>query len=518
MFHGGLFGTPDIDDEPTLGSSFQIAGQIITDPTGTAEAVDQMVGSPSDDRESQAATDAGSAGSAVEDEDAPNPDREGRYSGGFGDGIVRSIADATGATEFAQSDQAEQLRRDRARAQETGGISGAVQEFDVATRAGLDFLLDNPLASVQDTTRAGIEAVTGVESEDQGAAGAALGSEFSETASDLTEDTPLDNPVTDAVSTGFEWLVADPAKAGFTATTGIDIDQGTSEGTVGAIDAFDVGITVGTLGLGKAGFSAAKAAARSSDEAGGIVSRVLDGSIDELSAISDEASGAVDDVAQAGDNLPVLADEAAQTGDNLPVLYDETLQTGDGISSGAIRGAADLTTETRGVLSRIGVRLGDELSRLTDNASGASDDAASLADEGAQATDEAVQASGESGGLLSRITGSRAATFGVATGGVVAGGALLDALGTFDRVEVTDTRGNEYLLINEKQYRPTSTHPNGGVLWRVDRSGGSSLGYTVMVGVQGRNVYILDQSGKRVRAKVSAEQFNEAIQRARGAS
>lgn len=460
---------------------------------------------------------------------------------GLGDGVVRSITEATGAAEFAESEQAEELRRERARAREEGGISGAFREFDVATRAGVDFLLDNPRASYQDTQREGIELVTGVESEEQGEAAAELGSQFSEAASSLTADTPLDNPVTDAVSTGFEWLIADPAKAGITAATGIDVDEGTTEGTVGAVDAFDIGVTVGTLGAGKAGLGAARVAARSSDEAGGVLARLLGRSVDDIDEpvqLVDDASRALDETAGTADNLPVLADEAAQSADNLPVLADEVAQSAEtlpvladeavqlgddlfGVTSIAARGtarASELASGTGGFISRIGSRLSDEFTRLSDEFASGGDEAAALSDEVAQSIDEAAQITDESPGLLSRITGSRAATFGVATGGVVAGGALLEALGTFDRVEVTDEQGNAYLLINEKRYRPTETRPDGGVLWRVDQTGGSSLGYTVMVGVQGRNVYILDREGNRIRAKVDAEQFNEAIQRARGAA
>jgi hypothetical protein len=447
-------------------------------------------------------------------------------------------ADVTGAEEYAESDQAAELRSEMQDAQEQGGLMGAASAFDTAARAGFDYVLDNPEASVQDSTRGAIETVTGVESEDQGEAAADLGEDVNEAYTDAKEGTPLDNPVTDAVESVGEVFVADPAKAGLTAATGIDMDTGSTEGNIGAVDAFDVGVTVGTAGVGKAGLSAARGAAKS-DEAAGLVGRLLGRGGDEA------GEGGARVMTDGGEdvfnprNLPVLADEAAQGTDEgadaASSFADDAMQ--GGILGGLGRTGAGLADRAGGLVDEIAGRV----SRVTDDAAAGADDAASAADDAAagaddsaglvddalSGSDEAAQgadeAADEGAGALRRMLGTTSGKVAAGTAGALAGGALLESLGTFDRLEVTDpATGESYALTREKQYQPTQQR-DGGILWEVrtgTAEGGytNRQGYTVMVGASGRNVYILDENGNRTRAQVPVETFQEAVQRANGNS
>jgi len=168
------------------------------------------------------------------------------------------------------------------------------------------------------------------------------------------------------------------------------------------------------------------------------------------------------------------------------------------------------------------VSASDDAASLSDDAARAGDDAASLSDEAARLTDEAAQAGGE---LLSRVASSTTGKVAAAGAGVLGAGALAEELGTFDRLQVTDPQtGEEYLLIREKSLQPTQDHPDGGTLWAVksvetqngEITAQNAQGYTVILSVVGRNVYILGSNGERTQAQASAETFKQAVNRAKG--
>jgi len=473
--------------------------------------------------------------------------------------------DASGATAFAESDQAAKLRGDIAAADEQGGVVGAAKKFDAAAKAGFDYILDNPNASLQEAAQQGIEGVTGVDESNQGEVAAELGRKLNERYGDAKRGTALDNPVTEGAETVGEIFIAEPTKAAIRGTTGVSVDQGTTEGTVGAIDAFDVGVTVGTAGLGKAGLAAGKGAVKGgSSEGATLASRLLGRGGDDAAAGLDEATGASDEAVRSsveaaesgGDagrimtdgGVPQLADESVQTAGSSTQVLDESAAVADDAVSVPSR-AADATDG--GLLSRFGIRgagladesgrlarfgrSSDELARASDEAAPAADEAARGSDEVARGSDEAAQGSDdvarfsdeaaqgadESPGLARRFAGSTTGKILGAGTAVVAGGALLESMGTFDKITVTDQQtGEKYALVREKNYGSTDRR-DGGILWEVKTGNEqegytNSQGYTVMVDVQGRNVIILDSAGNRKKAQVPVETFKKAIERSKG--
>lgn len=570
--------------------------------TDTASDATSSASSAVDDFTSSAS---GAATSAVDDTVSGAGDLAGA-TGGF-------LGDVTGASKWAKSDDAASLRADMADNQD-GTVKGALQDFDTAARAGFDFALDNPNASAQEglkeAMKAPTEFATGeqVSDEELGQAFKSAAGKTEDAVQGAVEGTPLDNPVTDAAKGAMDVFVADPAKAALRGTTGVSIDSGGTEGTVGAVDAFDVGVTVGTAGVGGAAASALKGAdegAAVTDEAGGFLSRVMGQGTDEGAAAADDAASATasgaDDAPQVMTdggmdvfnprNLPVVPDDAksvssvvdeatgasdeqvraavnaAESTDEAAAATDDAIQvesrvvdeaagttdeaaaaTDDATEAGVLRGlgvtGAGLADEAGGLVDEATTRLDDFTARFTDEAAaggdeaaGATDDAATLSDDAAAGTDEAAtgaddaatlsdeaaQAGEESPGLLRRFLGTTTGKVATVGAGALGGGALLDALGTFDRLKLTDPKtGDTFVLIRTKSYQPTTKHQNGGTLWNVktgnEQDGFTkSKGYTVIVGASGRNVYILDGNGNRTRAQVPPETFQKAIQRAKGA-
>ncbi|AFD02300.1 head protein [Haloarcula hispanica icosahedral virus 2] len=487
--------------------------------------------------------------------------------------LAGAAEEATNIDDFQQSEtyreQAERV------AEADGPLDTTVARVEGGARAGTDFLLDNPGGSVQDTARAGIEALTGVDSEDQGEAAQDLATQYSETTSEALEGTALDNPVTDATVGAFDLIVEPLADTAVTGTTGIDYDDGTTEGTVGAVDLFDVGATVATAGVGKAASAGVRSgagllgtAARGSDEGATMLSRLssrFSGSGDEAASLVDDADGATDDVVEEGTALVDDADGAADS--TLASVFDEQTTLVDDVDGAADDVVEDATT------------LVDDVDGAADDAEDAlfgdtkilrsGDDAATAGDEGATIVDDATQAaasgSDEAGGLLGRVSGLGATGAGLAdeaggllgratsrlsslgddagsaagrvsddvaaagsraassttgkvagaTAGALAGGALLNELGAFDTLDLTDPQtGETFRLVNEKQYQPTEDRPNGGTLWDV-RQDGSSAGYTTILRVDGRNVYILGDDGEEKRTQIPVETLQEAVARGR---
>ena len=532
---------------------------------------------------------AASAGSGTVDWLAGGADA----AGDAGSGGVSWLGDVTGAEEIAESDAGQRLQEQASK--------GPLSAFDASVRAGTDFVLDNPNASIQDTVRGGLRGIgstivgENVSDEEFGESVARGFDRAGDAVDDSIEGTALDNPVTDGVVYGADIFVGDPSRAVARGLTGVDTGSGSTEGTVGAIDVFDVGVTVGTAGLGGA---ATSGLARGGDEGATFASRFLSGG-DEAAASADDAAGGVDrgrgilpdggeDVfnPSAGDDLPVLADDAASASDDAAGASDDAVSEAvpgadesgsvfDDIGLSSSDDAASASDDAAGGLDDVGeasddavesavsgaddvgfwgaggftgavARGGDELGSALDNlfsasdeAAGAADDAAGGADDVFGASDDVTQASDESvetalrtadettqagdeiadegPGVLRRALGTTTGKVAAGTGGLLAAGALMETLGTFDRLEATDPQtGEDFSMVREKDYQPTETHSQGGSLWEV-RTGQprTADGYTVIVGASGRNIYILDENGERTRAQVSPETLQEAVQRSR---
>lgn len=464
--------------------------------------------------------------------------------GGVADGAINTADAATGASEWANSEGGKRLKRKYANA------DGPLSKADLATRAGLDFLLDNPRVSVQDFTRTGIEKASG--SKNLGKDAQNLATAYKKATGNALDGTAADNPVTDAAVWLGEAVVADPAKAAITGLTGTDIDTGSNEGTVGAVDAFDIGLTVATGGAGKAGLSAARGALKGSDEAASLVDDVM-GQGDNAKRLLDNAlGGGGDDAAQAGQEAVTITDDAASTADDAASGADdvssglEAASVADdaaGVTDDSTTTASNIAQQAQKARSALLKRYGDDAASGADDTASVADDAASASDEAASVTDDAASTADDAAsgaddvarwgdeaaqtgdGLLSRISPSTT-TGKVATAGagVLGAGALADQLGTFDRLRITDESGQQFLLVREKSLKPTENHPDGGTLWRVEAitMQGEKIveqatqGYTVILSVVGRNVYILGGDGSRTKAKASAETFKKAVKRAQG--
>jgi hypothetical protein len=394
-----------------------------------------------------------------------------------------AVSDATGFSEFQQSDTYREVRRQRDRGLEKGGVEGAAQALDAGGKAAADLVLDNPQASLQETVQSGIvgagqagqdlrAAATGEEAgtvtdESVGEAWRDTFNAAGSAVDDAISGTPADNAATDAAAFAGEALVLDPATAAVEATTGIDPETGSTEATVGPVQQFEA------LALGGAG-AGAKTVTKSTGLAGrlpGLGDEAGQGADDAFNALTrggDEAAQAGDEAAQAGDEagqvvdrgegvvtdggrvvddtgrleeaLPVparAADEGAQAFDDTARTADDALSGGDDVSRrGALRsfirggddaasGADDLARAGDDT-ARVGddvVAAGDDAARAADDAARAGDDVATAADDAASAADEAAQAADESGGLVSRIPGGKYTVGG--TTGLLAGGAAV---------------------------------------------------------------------------------------------
>ncbi len=245
--------------------------------------------------------------------------------------------------------------------------------------------------------------------------------------------------------------------------------------------ATDAGSTAARAGA-DAGRSAASAGADAGRAAGGFLSRAAD---DSVSFLGSRIGRIGDDAASASDDAASAADDAASAADDVGSAADDAGSAANDAGEIVIRGSDD------------GVRVADDGSVVV------------------RSGDDAARAADESGGLLSRALGTTTGKIAAGATGVVAGGALLEALGTFDSLSMTDpATGESFQLVQAKAYEPTEARPDGGRAWEV-RQNGQSNGYTVIVEANGRNVYILDSNGERKQAKISTEQLQKAVQRAR---
>ncbi|WP_049970568.1 hypothetical protein [Haladaptatus cibarius] len=271
-------------------------------------------------------------------------------------------------------------------------------DVDEGTKDVVDGTLDNDVFSVQDTIRGSAELALGYDSKEQFAQDS---TKLAGTIKDLTqgkvaEGTALDNPLTaGVVDVGTflgESFIAEPSKAIVTGLTGLDVDEGTAEGEVGAGDVLDVALTATG---GKAVKTGAKGLHRLSK--------------------SDEAAAALSKlgVKSSDDGVRVLG------GPNKGIsMADDTAETASKATRTTTKASDDVSTSTSKLATEIenyknSIRYGDE---ATETAVKGSDEAAETV---AKASDE-----GES--LLTRLTKTRkrkAATGATAAGatGILAG-------------------------------------------------------------------------------------------------
>lgn len=372
-------------------------------------------------------------------------------------------------------------------------LSAHLERFDLATRRGMDALLDNPNASLQDNVRETAEWATG--SDDAAKDAQNLATQYSQTTSSWFEGTPVDNEVTGGAVWLADRLVADPGKALLRGTTGIDVDTGSSEGNVGAVDAFDLGVTLGTAGLGGAATTAARTAAKS-DEAAGLFAR---------------ATGRGTDDALAGGNrvTETQANNWGRGPENLD-LAGQIKRSVDEYSARIGTEASPSTTSARTIAERLGIRTSDDaftVSRKT--ATDVAEDAAA-GGRYARTSDELTQMADESGTIWNRVrnsvpTASGPVTYGVT--GALATGALLSV---HNRSTDTDDSGgdgdsggsgSEGGGANAPWDKPELiAETNGGCLiYSQSRTDGSNTRYLTIWTAADGTLYALERDGTAYR-------------------
>jgi hypothetical protein len=392
-----------------------------------------------------------------------------------------AVSDATGFSDFQQSDTYRDLRSQRDEALDKGGVEGGVQALKAGGKAAADLALDNPNASLQETVQGGLvasgqagqdlrAAVTGEEAGTVTDESVAKGWQDAFNATDRAVDdavsgTPLDNQATDAAAWVGQEVIVDPlVKTPFKATTGIDPDSGSTEATIGPAEQFDA-LLVGGAGAGAKTVGKSSTLANRIPGLGDEAGQGADDAFNALTRGGDEAAQAGDEAGQAVDRgegiltdggrviddgggrlreaLPVparSADEGARVVDDAPrgqQAVDEAVQGVDDSLSGAddvgrrgalrsfIRGGDDAATGADDLV-RAGddtARVGDDAARAADDTARVGDDAARAGDDAATAADDAAQAADESGGLISRIPGGKWTVGG--TTGFLAGGAAV---------------------------------------------------------------------------------------------
>lgn len=370
----------------------------------------------------------------------------------------QALADATGITKYMESERGQQRQRELEKA------DSVWEGFDVAVATGTDFAWDNPNYSIQQRWRDRFSEWTGADSDEELAEQAqAVDEGITERIDETVEGTPLDNRATDTARGLGDTIVGEGIRFGVGATTGIDTEEGDTDARTGAVELTDLAATAATAGGAKVGASGLRTAARS-DRAGDVFNVLRRGGddADDVARTTERATDASRTTERASDSLlPVT-----RGGDD---AFLPATRSGSRGTRGATRARrADRATDaTRG-----GNRVVDRLREIG-----------------------------------SRVTRSR--TFRVGAGataagaGFVGGGAVVSELS--DNYEMEDGT----VLYKTDTY-PETERFDGGVLYRVaDGETNETIGYTVVVGVQGRNVLMLDEQGNTIRAPLSVEEMRE---------
>ena len=355
------------------------------------------------------ATDAGSAAldvpaDAVNTWTSPYGEAAPESTGWIGagsDAAVGGVAKESGLRAWQETETFQQLSEQVA----SGGI---LDRIDAGAKGLVDFSLDNPRFSIQDTTRGGVTGAfslaTGEDWSGEDVAGAisSTGSNIQGGIGDTLAGTPLDNPGTDVLTWAGEAVAVEPGKALLGGTTGLNPDTGGTEATVGAVDLLEIGSGAATFGSGTL---LARGAAGGADEGGRLLSRFLGG--------SDDAATAADDVATPALPAP---DEAVQAGDDttgLGGLFGDDAATGaDDVANANTRvfTQADEAARTSGESA---TAFRETVLEGSDDAAQASDDLPVLADDAGQASDDVAGAADDAGeGFLTGTLASGFATVG----------------------------------------------------------------------------------------------------------
>lgn len=472
---------------------------------------------------------------------------------------ARTLADPTEAAWFVEGTNLEDIRDEAAEDIQEGNV---ISRYTAVTGAGLAAGIEGGTSRTQEAGRtawrynlAGQRAARGEgfdpdeisdeEVQQTFEAGSERISEGVFDAAPVDRETETSIPLFEDYGEVADTMVGQPIGAiskavtgqRFTGTAGRDYDDPLSrtEATDVAISAIGGGATKSASAAGSRFIT--RRGGDLADNVGGVTGRVL-GSGDGAAGAATRGAGETAEAAarQAGDNLPVPVREGetglVRSGDEATQRQvQEAVEEATGRASRSGDDAASRNIGER-IMDRLGIggRAGRQADEAATAAGRQGDDAAGATQRQVQeAVEEGAGRAGRSGddaGLLSRArsAGSRAgrtaargagraaSSRGLQAGAVIVGGAIAyDALSEGDSITAEDDDGNRWELVFVEAL-PETDERDGGTLWRVENGPGST-GYTVMVGVAGRHVTILDDDGNEVQAEVTATEIDEAITR-----
>jgi hypothetical protein len=93
----------------------------------------------------------------------------------------------------------------------------------------------------------------------------------------------------------------------------------------------------------------------------------------------------------------------------------------------------------------------------------------------------------------------------IGTGGLLAGGAAATALDPSGSPDEMTTEDGQRLAF-AKELPATEKYPNGAKVYAVTEDF-RNVGYWVLLGIQGRNISVLDEDGEPRDAKISVDSF-----------
>lgn len=367
---------------------------------------------------------------------------------------------------------------------------------DQGTRRGTSFLLDNERYSVQDTLRQNLvttpmeltlsaqhrEDMTGeLDDEDVTQAFQDADAGATEFIDRQIEGTTFDDGYAGTATDATRWvgdtLVTEAGRIALGTATGIDTREGSTDYEVGLAEAADIGLTIGTAGVGRVGGRALREGAQ---EGGGLISRVT-------------------------------RQNGGSTGTSSPQQPVTFGSRGDDAASTLSRSGDDA--------ARAGTRNADDTFNIRQAETITSSAPRSVDDAGRSLTDrigDAIRSFG--GGTPARLAGNSTARYTAAGLGIGAGamgaGVVVDELTTGEGLE-EEYETEDYVFTQVEALPETGDHPEGGALYEaLNKASNQIEGYTVIVGQRGRNLLMIDSSGNRVTAPLDIEQFTE--RRARG--
>lgn len=414
------------------------------------------------------------------------------------DTATDAAADATGFDDFRSRDYVQEKQEKYNDIDGTGAFD-RLNRVNTATQVGMDFLLDNPEASVQEGAQEAGMHVYGADTDDELARD--IQSDIKtgeEMAYNQIEGGAFDNPVTHGFADLANATVGESLRQGFKMGTGINVEaeNPTGEDNTNFVEGMEAAIGVldiaGISGLGRA--AASKAGTTALRNAG----RLSRPNMSFLSALT-KSDEIVQSVGRYGDDLisgvrtgDSAATTATRTGDNIPTLSDETAKLFDNTPVTLGDDAAEA-----------GARTGDDATRFTDTTVDAAEAGARTGDEAAQSADNLLT---RAGNKIPDVNLTKTATIGA--GGSLLTGAGLEMAGAFDGDGSGETPDPDApdSATQPQMFMQQVSKLDGAVLFEVlhgTSSSASTKGFAVFLGSKNGEAYALTTDGEAVATGIS---------------